>query len=146
MMKLFFSSLIAFGIINELQIPDKWNPEFTISLSDDGGMSGAETEIKYSYSECTYHYASPSGKPVDYTFKLTEKMRSEILQQLRTLKLDKIKSSPGTFVADDGWSKNICFGLSCIEAGSTADISAEDKNTFLHAFNYLQQIALDGKP
>lgn len=127
------------------RIPAKWEQEFVISLSYSGSMSGAGKEIQFSYTECVYTYTSPSGPPKTYKRKMTPTLREEILNKMRALNFDKIKSEGGVYAVNDGWNQSICLGSFCIEGGTSAEMSRDDKNRFLEAFNYLEELALNKK-
>jgi hypothetical protein len=133
-------------IANQAQVPDQWNPEFTITLSYSGGMRGGSTHIEFTYDQCVFN-STPShdGKAKKHIFKMTETKRAEILAKMRSLQVDSIKSESRMYPVNDGWSKSICFKTYCIEGGTSAEMSEEDKNRFLEAFNYLQQYAFRKK-
>lgn len=61
---------------------------------------------------------------------------------MHELKVDKIRSEMSMRVVNDGWSRSICFGLHCIEGGTSAEMSDHDKNQFLSAYGYLENYAL----
>lgn len=146
MLRLIALALILFPLACQAQLPEKWNHDYTIKLSHTGSMSGDATHIEYSYEQCVYEYISPEGKTTRFSFKMTEAMRAEVLAKMNTLKIDKIKSGPGVRVVNDGWFESICLGTYCIEGGTSAGLSSEDKDTFILAFGYLEQFAMERKP
>ena len=132
--------------VNPLQLPTQWTADFTISLSYSGSMRGGSTEILFSYDKGAYTSISPKGKYINYTFNMTESLRKEILTKMHAWRVASIKSNPGAYAVNDSWSRSICFGTSCLEGGTSAEMSDEDKHRFLDAYNYLQQVALEKKP
>jgi hypothetical protein len=143
MIKSFFAvALIVIPIVSQAQIPDQWNPEFTITLSYSGSMRGGSTHIEFTYDQCVFKSVPDlDRKARNHSFKMTEAKRAEILAKMRALQVDSIKSQPNMYAVNDGWSKSICFKTYCIEGGTSAELSDGDKNRFQDAFNYLQQYA-----
>ncbi|MBN8575450.1 MAG: hypothetical protein J0L66_00835 [Cytophagales bacterium] len=124
----------------------KWPPDFTIKLSHTGSMSGSSLHIEYTYEQCTYLQQSLEGKPLRYSFPLTEAMREEILAKMQALKIENIKSNAVPRVVHDGWSEMLCVGTRCVEGGTRGDLSQADKAIFLEAVEYLQQFAVANQP
>lgn len=146
MLRLIIIAIILCPLALQAQLPEKWNLDYTIKLSHTGSMSGDATHIEYSYEKCMYEYISPEGKTTRFAFKMTKAMREEVLAKMNTLKIDKIKSGPGVRVVNDGWFESICLGTHCIEGGTSAALSREDKDTFILASGYLEQFAMERKP
>lgn len=143
MIKSFFAAAyMMIPIITQAQVPDQWNPDFTITLSHSGSMSGGSTHIEFTYDQCIFNSTPSYDKKAEKrVFKMTEARRAEILAKMRSLQVDSIKSKPHNYPVNDGWSKSICFKTYCIEGGTSAEMSDTDKNRFQEAFNYLQQYA-----
>lgn len=133
----------AFGQENSFKLPETWTKDFVITLSYRNSMSGGVTGIRFTVDSCTYTYQSHhSKKPENGTFKLKDADRVSILKKLRALNADQIKSELKLQGVRDGWSQSICFGANCIEGGTAAEMSEEDKNTFLNAYQFLEEFAL----
>lgn len=128
------------------QLPKKWTPDYTISISHTGSMSGASTHVKYFYDRCEYEYHPGSRAPIKFTFKLTEEMREQILARMRELKVDEIKSSPNLAAVNDGWSESIQLGTMYIAGGTSATMSDADKGRFSSAHTFLQEFAMEHEP
>jgi hypothetical protein len=135
-------SVPAFAQIeNDFKLPEKWAKDFNITLSYDGSMSGSYTEIKFTYDSCIYKNRSNRSKPVSRIYLLKEGDRVAILNKLREMNADKIKSEGSMNVVHDGWSQSICFNVHCIEGGTSAEMSDDDKNKFLDVYRYLEDFA-----
>lgn len=136
-------SFSAFGQGNDVKLPETWTTDFVITLSYYSSMSGGKTEIRFTFDSCTYTSQSHhSKKPKDGMFNLKETDRVAILKKLVALKVDQLKSEHSVHAVHDGWSQSICFGTNCIEGGTSAEMSEEDKNLFLDAYRYLEEFAM----
>lgn len=124
------------------QLPDSWAKDFVISLFYKGSMSGSNTEIRFTYDSCTYRSGSNSKKTKVYTCRMKEADRAAILKKLAELKVAQIKSESGMHVVYDGWSQSICIGTHCIDGGTSAEMSEQDKNVFLDAYRFLEDFAI----
>lgn len=138
----FLTNSAVAQIGSDFSLPAKWEKEFTITLSYHGSMSGSSTEIRFTYDSCIYKNSSRTGKPVSRIYLLKESDRVAILAKLHELKADKIKSEHSIHAVYDGWSQSICFNLHCIEGGTSAEMSEEDKNQFLDTYRYLEEFAM----
>ncbi len=144
---LFFSFMTfsVFGQIGEdFKVPETWAKDFIISLSYHSSMSGGKTTIKFTFDSCTYlNQQSHSKKPSKLrTYKMREEDRVAILKRLTELKADEIKSESSVHAVHDGWSQSICFGFHCIEGGTSAEMTEEDKNSFLDTYRFLEEFAI----
>ena len=149
MMKMIFglvfllSSVSGFGQLkSDFKIPNTWEKDFVITLLYHGSMSGGKTEIKITYDSCIYmNQSHHSKKPEHGTYKMKEADRVAILKKLKALKADEIKSEHSIYPVRDGWSQSICFGLYCIEGGTSAEMSDEHENQFLDAYRFLEEFS-----
>lgn len=124
------------------KLPDTWAKDFVITLSYHSSMSGGKTEVKFTYDSCVYFTRqSHDKKPRTYTNKITASDRAAILRKLAALNIDQVKSESGVHAVHDGWSQTICFGFHCLDGGTSAEMSEQDKNTFLDAYRYLEEFA-----
>jgi len=98
--------------------------------------------VKFTFDSCTYVSESRTKKPTLSTYKMKEADRVAILKKLIELKVDQIKSEGSVHAVRDGWSQSVCFGGYCIEGGTSAEMSAKDKNLFLDAYRYLEEFAI----
>lgn len=137
------NSVSGFGQLgDDFKMPETWEKDFVITLSYHSSMSGGKTEIKFTFDSCTYmNQSHHSKKPKHGSYKMKETDRIAILKKLKELKADRIKSERSIHAVYDGWSQSICFGLYCIEGGTSTEMSNEDKNQFLTAFGYLEEFA-----
>jgi hypothetical protein len=137
-------SLSASGQIeDDFTLPETWTRDFTIVLSYHGSMSGGKTALKFTFDSCTYlNQQTHAKKPKLKTYKMKEADRAAILKKLAELKADQIKSESSVHAVNDGWSQSICFGFHCIEGGTSAEMSETDKNLFLTAYRYLEELAI----
>ncbi|HTJ52467.1 MAG TPA: hypothetical protein VL443_23570 [Cyclobacteriaceae bacterium] len=127
---------------SDFALPKTWTKDFTISLSYTGSMDGSSTHIMFTYDSCMYTRNSGMHAAEKDRVRLTESDRNEILTHLRELKVDKINSEMNIAPVNDGWSTSMCFGLHCIEGGTSARMSDRDKELFLNAYNYLEMYAV----
>lgn len=123
------------------ELPETWTKDFAITLSYSGSMDGSSTHITFTYDTCTYARQTGMTKHEQGTFVLTEADRKEILKKLHELKVDKIRSETNMIPVKDGWSTSLCFGTHCVEAGTSAKISDQDKEIFSQAYDYLENFA-----
>ncbi|NOT77167.1 MAG: hypothetical protein HOP08_19765 [Cyclobacteriaceae bacterium] len=126
-----------------LELPKTWEKDFTIDVSYHGSMSGGRTSIKFTYDSCIYITDSNQAPKKTRAYLLTQKDRDAILGKLRSLKIDKIDTKKEFVAVHDGWSQSICFGFHCIEGGTSVELTDEDKSTFLTAYAFLEQFAID---
>jgi len=143
------SLLSVFAILTHLssgdpafELPKTWAKDFTISLSHSGGMDGSSTNLTFTYDSCTYLRNSSINAPMKISFALAKSERDELLKKMHELNVDKIRSDMSMNVVNDGWSRSLCFGVHCIEGGTSAEMSEYDKNQFLNAYGYLENFAL----
>ena len=129
MINTFFALTFSFVLFQQMQLPAQWTPEFTIALAYSGSMNGDTTNIKFTHDQGTYKTITRAGKTIEYTFRMTESGRTEILSKLRALQVDKVRSE-GELVVSDGWSRSICLGTSCLEGGPSANLSDEHRAIF----------------
>ncbi len=147
--KLFCSAFFVFitlaasaQLTSDFNLPEKWDKDFVIELSYSGSMSGSNTHAKFTYDSCIYRNTSNHSKPVSKAFLLKEADRVAIFQKLRETRADKIKSENSVHAVHDGWSQTICFNsFHCIDGGTSAEMTDEDKNAFLTLYNYLEEFA-----
>ena len=125
----------------DVNLPDTWTKDFTITLSHSGSMDGSKSEIIFTYDSCKYKGNVGMKAPTRRAFLLSEADRVEIFKKLHEWKVDKIKSESSVVPVNDGWSQSICFGFHCIEGGTSAVLSTQDKDQFYSAYNYLEEFA-----
>lgn len=140
-------SLSTFAQIGgDVKLPETWAKDFIIMLSYHSSMSGTKTTVKFTFDSCTYQSVSNlKMRKRDnklHVYKLKAADRIAILKKLQELKVDKIKSEHGVHAVHDGWSQSICFGFNCIEGGTSAEMSEDDKNQFLTAYRFLEEFAI----
>jgi len=152
MKTLFISAILTittmslFGQSDSFKLPNEWDKDFIISASHTGSMSSSNTYITFTYDSCTYKTTSRNAAPKEKKFGLSEIDRSTILKKMREMKVENIKQIESSVVVQrDGWSNSICFGLHCIEGGSAANLSDEDKNNFLDAYRFLEDFVINRK-
>ena|SRR5688572_21876842 len=114
---------------SDFKLPKTWTKDFTISLSHSGGRGGS-TQITFTHDSCKYLRNSGTEAPKESFFLLTESDRAEILKKMHELKVDEIRSETSIAAVDDGWSTSMCFDQYCIEGGTSAKMSVQDKNHF----------------
>lgn len=129
-------------IDSDFELPEKWERDFTITLSYHSSMGGGSTDIRFTYDSCIYKSSSRTGKPVSRVYLLKESDRVAILAKLHELKADRIKSEHSMHPVRDGWSQSICFNVHCIDGGTSAEMNEENKNRFLDAYRYLEEFAM----
>ena len=138
-----FSLSAAAQIGDDFKLPEAWAKDFVITLSFHSSMSGGKTDVKFTFDSCTYlNQASHSKKPKLRTYRLKTADRAAILKKLAELKADQIKSESSVHAVHDGWSQSICFNVHCIEGGTSAEMSENEKNLFLEAYRYLEEFAI----
>ena len=140
-------TLSTFAQMNtNFKLPDTWEKDLTIKVSYHSSMSGGKTEITFTFDSCTYmNQSHHSKKPKHGNFKMKEADRIAILRKLHELKADQIKSEHSLHAVRDGWSQSICFDSHCIEGGTSAEMSEDDKDQFLTAFQFLEEYAMNKK-
>ena len=126
---------------DEFELPATWTKDFKITYSYSGSMSGSRTELTISYDSCNYTWQSGMKAPKTNVFAMTEANRAEILKKMHELKVNTIKSEMSIAAVDDGWSESLCFGLNCIEGGTSAKMSDKHKEIFSAAHTYLTNFA-----
>ncbi|MEI9920367.1 MAG: hypothetical protein WDO14_16470 [Bacteroidota bacterium] len=149
-MTTFFAALTALFVLSttnpgytDFKLPKNWDKDFTINSSFHGSMSGGVTDIRFTYDSCIYTVESNREKTKKKIYLMTDKDRVAILEKLRSLDVDKIDPKSEVMVVNDGWSQSICFGIHCIEGGTSVELSEKDKSSFLTAYAYLEQFAID---
>ncbi len=125
------------------RLPGTWTKDFTITLAYHGSMSGSYTDVRFTYDSAIYKGSSNHDKPVLRVYLLKESDRAEILKKLHELRADEIRSKSGTYVVNDGWSQSICYNsFHCVDGGTSAEMSEEDKNRFEAVYRYLEEWAM----
>jgi len=136
-----FSASAQIG--DDFKLPETWAKDFAISLSYHSSMSGGKTEIKFTFDSCTYLNQDSHVKKIKLkTYRMKNADRVTILKKLTELKVDQIKLEGTVHAVRDGWSQSICFRFHCIEGGTSAEMSENDKNLFLEAYRYLEDFAI----
>lgn len=124
------------------ELPQIWTKDFTISISRAGGMDGSSTNVTFTYATAKYAIKSMTDGLKEGSFELMENDRNAILKKMHELKADKIHSEISPSAVDDGWSSTICFNQHCIEGGSSARMSDDDKQRYLSAYRFLHDYIL----
>jgi len=143
-----FSVILSFIAVNtfaqlhrDFKLPKTWTKDFTITLSFSGSMDGSNSHITFTFDSVKYVGKAGNEAPKQHRRVLTATDRAVILDNLKKLKIDAVKSESTPAVVNDGWSQSICFTTHCIDGGTSAVMTDEDKNTFLDAYNYLSTFA-----
>ena len=134
---------MAANSIYDFELPKTWEKDFTIDVSHHGSMRGGSTKIRFTYDSCSYVIDSDVEKTQTFAYAMTDKDRSAILKKLHSLRIDKIDRKRKIVPVHDGWSQSICFGFHCIQGGPSVDLSVKDKSSFLTAYAFLEQFAID---
>ena len=123
------------------QLPKAWTKDFKITYTFGGSMDGSNTRLTFTYDSCIYIRNTGMTAPKTTVFLLTEADRTEILNKMRELKIDKAKSEASHVPVNDGWSSLLCVGYHCIDDGTSATMSDSDDAIFSAALSYLQSFA-----
>lgn len=134
------------GNPSKIKIPKKWTPEFTISVEYSGGMDGSYSMVTFTYDSLEYKRTSyrTSESEVTSKCKLTEADRNEILNKLRSLKIDKVNRANTNLapkVVHDGFSLTLCIGLVCVSGGPSSGLADEDRSIVSSTSTYLEDFA-----
>jgi hypothetical protein len=138
---LFCALQLAAQFEDNSAIPDTWAKDFTITLRYSGSMDGSSTLITYTYDAIQYAH-NPGMKPKkEGSYKMKESDRAEILKKLRAYKIENVKSETSIAPVNDGHAQLLCYGHHCINGGTSAVMSDEDKDVFNSTYNYLHEFA-----
>lgn len=138
---LFISFSASAQIADNFKLPETWSKDFTITLSYHSGMSNSNTDVRFTYDSCIYKHSSNHSKPASGVFLLKDSDRTKIFKKLNENKANEIKSESGVHVVHDGWSQSMCFNMHCIEGGTSAEMTEDNKNRFLEVYRYLEEFA-----
>jgi len=127
--------------MNKNDLPKTWTKDFIIIYSFKNTMGESGTTLTISYDSCRYErYSSVNGRKKG-VYVMTETDRTEILEKMRELKVDRIKSEMSIAKVYDGWSESLSLGSHWIQAGASARMRETDKEIFTLAHTYLTGFA-----
>lgn len=127
--------------MNKNELPKTWTKEFTISYSFKNIMGESRTDLTISYDSCKYERYSRMNGHKKGVYVMTEVDRVEILEKMRELKVNKIKSEMRMEIVRDGWSESLSLGSHWIQGGSSGKMKDGDKDIFVLAHSWLTSFA-----
>ena len=104
-------------------------------------MGESSTELIISYDSCKYERDSKVNGHKKGVYVMTEADRTKILEKIRELKVNKIKSEMSIAEVYDGWSESLNLGSHWIQGGVSAKMKERDKEIFTLAHIYLTGFA-----
>jgi hypothetical protein len=109
-------------------------------------MSGDSYQIKFDHDFCFYTRTAIRSAAGNFTvkLKLTDADRKKILNRLRELKVEKIKSpnsESAPVAVNDGYSKSLCIGQTCMSGDSDTRLAEDDNAIFSNVCNFLVEFA-----
>lgn len=126
---------------NDFELPKTWTKDFTIIYSFKNTMGESGTALTISYDSCRYERYSGMNGHKKGVYVMTDTDRTEILEKMRELKVDRIKSEMSIAKVYDGWSESLSLGSHWIQAGASASMKETDKEIFTLAHTYLTGFA-----
>lgn len=124
-------------------LPDTWTKDFAISLYSGGGMQDAATNIDFTYDSCISNVRVGSDKKKT-SFALTKEMRTDILNKMKVLKAEQIRSIEEEITLDKGTDR-MCFNTDakeiCFSESASEQIHKDDRTRFAEAWGYLSDLA-----
>lgn len=116
------------------QLPDAWSQDFTITVTTTAMRGSSKLTLTHDSGEYV-HESQPK------VFNLSETDRIEILKKLKEFGIERAKSEAKLAPVYDGWSESICYGMYCVQAGSSTEMSDAHKEIFSKTYTYLQEFA-----
>ena len=130
--------------MNKNELPKTWTKDFTITYSFNNTMGESRTELTISWDSCKYERTSRVNGHKKGVYVMTEADRIAILEKMRELKVNKIRSEMSMATVYDGWSESLSLGSHFIHGGVSAKMKEKDKEIFVLAHTYLTGFA-EGK-
>ena len=130
--------------MNRNELPKTWTKDFIINYSFNNTMGESSTELTISYDSCRYERYSRVNGHKKGVYVMTEADRKEILEKMRELKVNNVKSEMSIGMVHDGWSESLSIGSHWIHGGTSAKMKEKDKEIFALAHSYLTGFA-EGK-
>ncbi len=124
-------------------LPTTWSKDFSIYLYTGGGMQNESMTINFTYDSCKYVEKKGDEKKI-IAFALTDLQRTEILEKMKSLQVDKIISKKTEDIAYDKESSDLCFHWKtefCLSDGATSEIVEKDVPNYSAAYQYLSNFA-----
>lgn len=130
--------------MNKNELPKTWTKEFVINYSFNNTMGESRTALTISYDSCKYERYSRMNGHKKGVYMMTAADRIKILEKMRELKVNKIKSEMSMAQVHDGWSESLSLGSHWIQGGSSGKMKEGDREIFALAHTWLTGFA-EGK-